>query len=131
MIRGIFLNGTTFTVAGNGTASSVDGDGTEATFNSPTGITVSNKGDLFVTQNHAIRIVYRNRTVVTLAGSTIGGFANGQGRAARFSFPSDIAIPLNGVVILLTTLFAVSHHRVPFPFSLVPAVLGTLMVPRH
>jgi hypothetical protein len=42
--------------------------------------------------------------MVTLAGSTTGGYTNGPGRAARFTFPSGKAIISKGDIIVADSL---------------------------
>jgi hypothetical protein len=42
--------------------------------------------------------------MVTLVGSTTGGYTNGQGRAARFAFPSSKPIISNGDIIVADNL---------------------------
>ncbi len=100
-IRGVLLNGTTFTYAGSGATSSINGVGLNATFNRPFGITVNNKGVLYVSQIHMIRLIYPNRTVVTLAGNTALGNVNAQGTSARFNLPYGIALTSNGNLVVV------------------------------
>jgi hypothetical protein len=90
-IRGLYLNGTVFTYAGNGTASSIDGVGQGASFNRPYGITADSRGVLCVAASYAVRAAYLNRTVATLAGSSASGCVDGQVRSARFNYPLVIA----------------------------------------
>jgi len=108
-IRKISPTGVTSTVAGvAGTAGSADtaaANGSTAavvaTFNGPSGVAVDGSGIIYVadTYNHTIRKVAVDGTVTTLAGTppaanTVGtpGFANGTGAAAKFSFPSGLAV---------------------------------------
>jgi DNA-binding beta-propeller fold protein YncE len=75
-----------------------DGHGREARFNIPRGIAVDQDGNLLVADcnNHAIRKVRRNGTVTTLCGNGQPGFADGLGKAARFSHPFGIALDPRG-----------------------------------
>lgn len=59
MIRKITATGDVTTLAGDGTAGALDATGTDASFNSPRGIAVDIRGDLYVadTDNHLIRKV--------------------------------------------------------------------------
>ena len=108
-IRVIFSNLTVVTLAGGsatGVASgSTDGVGSAALFNNPVGIAVDSLNVVYVAdfKNHRIRLIFPNRTVITLAGgSTMGTFlgsADGVGSAALFNEPRGIATdPLTGIV---------------------------------
>jgi hypothetical protein len=99
-IRGVFTNGSTFTYAGSGAAASINGVGLNATFNRPFGITINNEGVLYVSELHMIRLIYPNRTVVTLAGNTATGNDNAKGPWARFYGPQGIALLSNGNLIV-------------------------------
>jgi sugar lactone lactonase YvrE len=55
-IRKITPNGDVSTFAGTGTAGSSDGPGSSATFNNPTGITIDNAGNLYVTDLYSQKI---------------------------------------------------------------------------
>jgi sugar lactone lactonase YvrE len=81
-----------------------DGVGAEAQFKLPTGIAVDSAGVLYVAdkQNHRIRKILPDGTVSTLAGSR-PGFADGVGAAARFSYPSGIAVDSAGIVYVADT----------------------------
>jgi hypothetical protein len=102
-IRLIYPNLTVITLAGgssSGTAmGSANGVGTAALFNNPGGIAVDTWGNVFVagTNNNNIRVVYPNRSVITLAGSSLG-FNDGVGTAARFNQPYGVAVDTNGNV---------------------------------
>ena len=96
--------GETSVLAG-GTEGFADGQGSDAQFDFPSGIAIDTAGNLYVTDedNHRIRKITPNGKVSTLAGSSgstgfdsEGGFADGQGSAAQFSHPSDIAIDATG-----------------------------------
>ena len=107
-IRKIDVNGTVSTFAGtSGRSGSSDGPITTARFNSPRGIAVVSSGDNTViyvadTANHAIRKI-ANGTVTTIAGvSGTSGFANGNGGAALFLTPTDIAIDSTGGILYVT-----------------------------
>ena len=106
------------TVAGGGVSGTLegsnDGSGTAARFYFPYGVAVDAAGVTYVADsgNHKIRVIYSNRTVVTLAGGgatgVLSGSNNGVGTAARFSTPRGIAVNINGTIssqTLLTTRF--------------------------
>ena len=53
--------------------------------------------------NHAVRVLAANGQLRTLAGSGSAGFADGQGSAARFHFPSGLAVDASGIVYVADT----------------------------
>ena len=78
-----------------------DGMGTAARFNHPAGITVDAAGNLYVADNgnHAIRKVAPDGKVTTLAGQARHhGGTDGPGSAARFLFPTGVAVDAIGNV---------------------------------
>ncbi len=97
-IRRVTTNGAVTTLAGSGTAGFADGTGTAAAFNSPEGLAIAPSGALYVsdTYNCAIRKIL-NGVVTTLAGGGCAfGAVDGTGSAARFNYPSGVAIDLRG-----------------------------------
>jgi sugar lactone lactonase YvrE len=93
-IRKITSDGTVSTLAGNGTSGFADGSASNARFSSPQSVAVDRNGNVFVadSNNSRIRKIAPDGTVSTLAGNGAAGFADGAGTAARFSYPSSIAI---------------------------------------
>ena len=82
-----------------GTAGSTDGARTAASFNHPGDLAMDTDGNIYVadTDNHTIRKITAAGVVSTLAGAPGEfGTADGSGGAARFSFPTGIAIATNG-----------------------------------
>jgi sugar lactone lactonase YvrE len=80
---------------GAGGAGSADGTGAAAQFNDPRGIAVDGGGTLYVADsaNDTIRKIAPGGVVTTLAGSPgQKGSADGTGSAARFNFPSAVAV---------------------------------------
>lgn len=82
-----------------------DGAGAQAAFNTPSGLALDRKGNLYVadTGNHAIRKVTPDGTVTTLAGSGIPGSADGKGALAQFNGPIGVAVDPEGVVYVADT----------------------------
>lgn len=88
------------TLAGNGGALSADGVGTSAGFNYPYGLTVDNLGNIYVADfcGHRIRKVSPSGVVTTLVGNGVAGYVEGQGTAASFNNPHDVAVDAQGNV---------------------------------
>lgn len=106
-IRKISPAGDVTTVAGLAdTPGSTDGAGSAARFFSPEGIAVDASGNLYIadTSNHTVRKISPAGTVTTLAGlaGTSGG-SDGRGTAARFQFPSDLAVDGSGNLFVADT----------------------------
>jgi hypothetical protein len=97
-------SGTVTTVAGqNGVAGSTDGASGQAQFYFPSGIGIDPAGNLFVadTDNHTLREIALAGTVSTPAGlAGTSGSADGMGTAARFNFPTGVAVNSAGDVYL-------------------------------
>ena len=94
------------TLAGNGTAGFANGQGMDAEFNfagqswyRSMGIVVDDNLNVYVADpgNHCIRKIDSLGNVTTLAGDpTTSGYADGQGSAAKFSLPYDLALDGDG-----------------------------------
>ncbi|KAL4115755.1 hypothetical protein PRIC2_012761 [Phytophthora ramorum] len=105
------------TVAGDGTAGFLDGPTVAARFNHPRGVAVDSNGVVYVadTANHRIRkIDPTTNTVSTLAGDGIEGFTDGAAlSAARFSYPSDVAVLETNAGATITVFVAdTGNHRI-------------------
>ncbi len=100
LIRKITADGVVTTLAGSGATGAVDSVGTAASFNSPRGIAVDSKGNVYVgdTYNNKIRKITKDGVVTTLAGSGNVGRTNGTGSAANFYFPTGVAVDTIGNV---------------------------------
>jgi len=109
-IRKIDRTGNVSTLAGNGITGSANGQKTLAQFNFPQGIAVDSAGNVFVADsfNHLIRKIDKAGNVSTLAGAGTFGYADGQGRAAKFNYPEGIAVDNAGDIIVADTL----NHRI-------------------
>jgi sugar lactone lactonase YvrE len=102
--------GVVSTFAGTGVAGSADGPAATATFNNPGAVAVDGSGNVYVadTLNSTIRKITISggvATVSTYAGTANanGGFTDGTGTAASFSFPEDLAVDANGNVYVADT----------------------------
>ena len=103
-IRKVTPAGVVTTLAGSGgNWGSADGAGAAAQFCYPSGVAVDGAGNVFVADynNHTIRKVTAAGVVTTLAGSAgNSGTADGTGTAARFYYPSGVAVDGAGNVFV-------------------------------
>lgn len=106
-IRKISPAGVVSTLAGQaGSPGSADGTGTSARFTVPYGVAVDSTGTVFVVDhgNHTIRKVTADGVVTTLAGTAgSAGLTDGSGAAARFRYPSGVAVDRDGQVFVADT----------------------------
>jgi sugar lactone lactonase YvrE len=95
-IRKITSAGVVSTLAGlAGSSGSADGTGSAARFNYPNGVAVDGSGNVYVgdSYNQTIRKITSAGAVTTLAGEAGSrGSADGTGSAARFNYPSGVAV---------------------------------------
>ena len=109
-IRQLDNLGVVSTVAGGcGSNGNTDGAAALARFYLPRGAALDATGRLWVadTNNHRVRRVELDGSVVTVAGSS-HGFSNGLGAVARFGYPADIAIDGNGDALVADR----DNHRI-------------------
>nr|WP_294942880.1 cadherin-like beta sandwich domain-containing protein [uncultured Mucilaginibacter sp.] len=99
-IRKINTTGVVSVLAGSGAGGLQDGTFTGAKFRTPYGVTCDAAGNVYVADfgNSAIRKITPGGVVTTMAGDGTAGFANGNGSAARFDKPGDVAVDANGNV---------------------------------
>lgn len=105
-IRKIAPDGSVSTFAGSGAAGFADGSAATAQFNEPTGLAVDGSGNVYVAdrQNHRIRKIAPDGTVSTVAGNGILGSFDDVGTAARFAFPTGVALDAAGTVYVADLL---------------------------
>jgi sugar lactone lactonase YvrE len=106
-IRRVAPNGTASTLAGTAyTPGNADGTGAAATFRAPTALVVGKDGNVYVADrsNHCVRRITQAGVTSAFAGTCgTGTYGNGNsanddgmGTAARFSFPSGMAVDADG-----------------------------------
>jgi len=93
VINSVKIQGVVSTIGGKGSGY-VDGNKTISRFNSPYGVVVDRYDNVYVadSDNHRIRKISPNGDVITIAGSGVGGYADGEGTHAKFYHPISIAI---------------------------------------
>jgi hypothetical protein len=97
-------DGVVSTFAGSTWQGSADGVGSGATFWFPQDLAIDHLGNLYVTDNHAIRKITPQQVVTTLAGVVEeSGSQNGTGSEARFQLPFGCTVDANGDVYVADT----------------------------
>jgi DNA-binding beta-propeller fold protein YncE len=93
-IRKISKEGQVVTFAGSKQAGFVDGLAAKAQFNSPTGIAVDSKNNLYVVdqRNHSVRKIDQEGLVTTVTGDGRSGHFDGKLNEAHFYYPEGIAV---------------------------------------
>ncbi|MEO8383351.1 MAG: hypothetical protein ABI779_27090 [Acidobacteriota bacterium] len=124
-IRRIGPDGAVTTVAGS-TVGFQDGTGSQARFSDPWGIDVDGSGLLYVADqdNYRIRRVTSAGVVTTLAGADTTGAEDGVGSAARFNFPSGVAVGTDGTVYI-SDAFNHAIRRITTPGGSVSTLAGS------
>lgn len=95
LIRKIDPGGNVTTLAGSGAAGSADGKGRAASFFYPTGITVDQHGNIYVsdTHNNLVRKINPSGDVTTIAGRRTTTFDNDSARdSLKLDNPAGIAV---------------------------------------
>jgi sugar lactone lactonase YvrE len=116
---------TTF-VGAAGVAGSADGTGAAARFLNPSGLATDGSGNLYVTDTSSstIRKITAEGIVTTLAGTaSAAGSIDGLGAAARFRFPSGLAVDASGNIFVADT----NNHTIRkiTPAGMVTTLAGT------
>ena len=99
-------DGTVTTYAGTiGQSGAADGTTGAALFNKPRGLATDAAGDLFVADegNSNIREIMPDGTVITLAGGTSAGSADGVGSQASFNAPRGLTVDSQGDIYVADT----------------------------
>lgn len=96
-IRVVEPNGDVLTLAGNDRRDLLDGPLAAATFVAPTAVATDGRGNIFVADGNAIRVIGSRvfPSVKTLAGNR-RGFADGRPAAAEFNRPSGLVVSASG-----------------------------------
>lgn len=82
-----------------------DGKVSAAKFNTPSGLAIDKKGNLYVadTGNHVIRKITPKGEVATIAGTGQAGFRDGAASQAQFNGPIGVAVDKDGKVYVADT----------------------------
>ena len=127
-IRRVTPAGSVTTRAGSaGQSGSADGIGALARFNNPSGLALDIATNIYVadTWNHTIRKVTPARVVTTLAGMPgSAGSTDGIGIAARFNYPSGVAVDGAGNVYVSDTYNNTIRKLTPVGTNWVVTTLG-------
>jgi len=113
-IRKVTPGGTISTIAGTGVQGPAGDDGaaTSAELNSPFGVAVDSRGNLYIadTENHRIRKVTPGGTISTVAGTGTGGYAGDDGAAisAELNSPFGMAVDSSNNLYIADTY----NHRI-------------------
>ncbi len=103
-IRRLAPDGSVTTVAGS-VEGYADGPGTQAAFNTPSGLALDSRGNLFIadTGNNRIRKISPAGLVSTVAGDGTAGYVDGPASQARFDGPIGVAVDTKGNIYVADT----------------------------
>ncbi len=101
-IRKITPSGVVTTFVGNGIAGNTNGSGTSAQLSTPTGITIDNLGNFYVSDavTPKIRKITSSGQVSTYAGSGNYGYFDGPSSSAKLTLLQDVAINSQGEILI-------------------------------
>jgi sugar lactone lactonase YvrE len=106
-IRRIASDGAVTTIAGElGVPGSDDGVAVRAHLNTPSGIDMNARGEIFITDtgNHVVRMITTEGMLVTIAGTAgVSGFADGVAALARFAGPVGLRVTPDGSLLIADT----------------------------
>lgn len=128
-IRKIATDGTVSTLAGiPGGAGYANGSGSQALFNVTFGLATYGTAGVLVADagNQVIRLVAPDGTVTTIAGTGVGGYADGPVAAAQFNGPEGLAVDAAGNIYVADVLNQVI--RKISPAGVVSTVAGLAQV---
>ena len=100
VIRKITPAGFVSTFAGSDTSQTLDGIGLGSRFVNPRGISIDGSGNLYVSDFERIRKITPSAAVITIAGSTGAGFADGPVLSAKFNNPKGLAVDASGNIFI-------------------------------
>ncbi len=102
LINKISPAGSVTVLAGSGSIGTADGQGTAASFYNPAGLTIDTAGNVYVADQNGqtIRKISPTGSVTTLAGTGVGGAADGPGSSATFYEPVGMAMGSDGMVYM-------------------------------
>ncbi len=130
VIRKITAAGDVTTLAGQaGVTGTKDGTVADALFWEPIGVAVDRSGNVYVTESLGakLRKITADGHTSTLAGLTANlGDADGVGSAARFSYPTGVAVDASGTVYIAddgNNLIRSGHEVPPPPGSLARLII--------
>lgn len=107
-----------------------DGPRLKANFSYLSGLTFDANGNLYVADwgNNAIRKIDTQGNVTTLAGSTVPGYLDGKGTAARFSNPTGIVADAGGNIYVAepinNVIRKVTPNGIVSTFAGIPKTIG-------
>lgn len=102
-VRKVTPAGVVSTFAGSDQSGFVDGAGASARFGGVGALAVDGSDNVYVADGSAIRKISPAGNVTTLAGNRTQGYFDGAGAAARFVFPSGLAVDGAGNVYVADT----------------------------
>jgi hypothetical protein len=124
LIRKITPEGTVTTFAGSTLAGYADGDVNIARFNSPSGISIDNIGNIYIGDgiNMVVRKIDANNVVSTVSGNSMSGLINGAAASAKFNFPMGLIPDNKGSLFVMDQRNNLVRKVVLTGFTISPAL---------